>query len=142
MPILVKTPCVGMGAGHILGVLRLALAPGVARARSGLRRFKWVAFRAALNVLTLYYAVRIWAFPSCLSMMITTVGAREEVERRGMLMKAVLAAGSIRRLRFHLTLLCSILSESRAEERREGESKDPEDMSRFHAASGSFNRKP
>jgi hypothetical protein len=75
-------------------------------------------------------------------MMITTVGAREEVERRGMLMKAVLAAGSIRRLRFHLTLLCSILSESRAEERREGESKDPEDMSRFHAASGSFNRKP
>jgi hypothetical protein len=29
-----------MVGGHILGVLRLALAPAVARARSGLGRFK------------------------------------------------------------------------------------------------------
>ncbi len=34
---------------------------------------------------------------------------------------------------------CSILSESRAEERREGESKDLENVSPSHADSGSFN---
>jgi hypothetical protein len=35
-------------------------------------------------------------------------------------------------------LNCPILSESRAEERREDESKDPDDMSFNHVASGSF----
>jgi hypothetical protein len=42
--IFVETPCVDMGGTTFLGVLRLALAPAVARARSGLDRFKWVAF--------------------------------------------------------------------------------------------------
>ena len=41
---------------------------------------------------------------------------------------AVLAAGQHTSFALHLTLLCSILSEIRAEERREVESKDPENV--------------
>lgn len=58
-------------ARHILGVFRLALAPAVARARSGLGRVKWVAFRAAFTLLTLYNVLEYTHY-SRLLMMITT----------------------------------------------------------------------
>jgi hypothetical protein len=43
--ILVETPYSGMIESNILGVLRLALAPAVARARSGLGRFRGLLSR-------------------------------------------------------------------------------------------------
>ena len=56
--IIVETPCVGVVAGHILGVLRLILAsiPPLGF-RSGLSRLKWDRCPAAQNAVN--------AVPAC-----------------------------------------------------------------------------